>query len=232
MNYRFGHLVLCATALVLSPLRGAELKYLAPSTLTAVELLPAPPAPGSAEEAADLETTARVYRAGTPAEKAQAKADVKLTIFRFAPALGPWFTPGKFPKTEALFHEVEREAKSVTNAGKRHWERLRPYHADPAQFPDAIEREPKTDYSYPSGHSTRATLYSLVLAELFPDHRAELIAIGREVGWLRVVGGVHYPTDIYAGRVLGMALARDFLQNSEFQRDLAGAKEELRAAGH
>lgn len=217
-------------AFVLPTVRAGEPKYLSHGEVDAIAILPAPPTAGGPEAAADLETTYRVYHAGTDEERAKGLDEVKLTIFHFAPAIGPWFQRGRFPKTEALFREVEAETKAVTNAGKKHWQRLRPYHADPARFPNAIEREPSTDYSYPSGHSTRGTVYSLLLAELFPEKREALVAKGRETGWLRVIGGVHYPTDIYAGRVLGQALAAAFLKNEAFQHDLAAARAELAAA--
>jgi acid phosphatase (class A) len=221
-------LAFCAAPL----LRAAEAaKYLSAGQPDPIALLAPPPVPGSAEDATDMESAFRVYSAATPAERARGTDEVKLTIFHFAPAIGPWFVPGKFPKTEALFKEVEAEANVVKNLAKNHWQRIRPYHGDPARFPDAIEHEARTDYSYPSGHSTRGTTYALLLAELFPDKRDALLAKGRDTGWLRVQGGVHYPADIYAGRVLGQALAREFLASPAFQRDLAAARAELAAAG-
>jgi acid phosphatase (class A) len=207
-------------------------KYLAAGQPDPILLLAPPPVPGSAEDAADMESAFRVYSAATPADRARGTDEIKLTIFHFAPAIGPWFVAGKFPKTEALFKEVEAEANIVKNLAKNHWQRIRPYHADPARFPEAIEHEARTDYSYPSGHSTRGTTYALLLAELFPDKRDALLAKGRDTGWLRVQGGVHYPADIYAGRVLGQALAREFLASPAFQRDLAAAKAELAATAH
>lgn len=225
---------LLVLTLVVAPVRAAEktpLRYLGPTAPDALLLVLAPPPePGSAEAAADLEEAFQVYHARTAAERAQGLDEVKLTPFHFAPVIGPWFVPGRFPKTEAMFKELEREAKSVSSAGKKHWQRLRPYHADPARFPDPIEHEERTDYSYPSGHSTRGTLYALVLAELFPAQREALLAKGRDTGWLRVLGGVHYPTDIYAGRVLGQALAREFIRSASFQQDLAEVRAELAGA--
>ena len=223
---------LFALMLAVAPLRAAEkpsLPYLGAAAPDAVALLAPPPVLGSAEAAADLEEAYQVYLARTPAERARAQDEVKHTVFHFAPAIGPWFVPGKYPKTEALFKELEREAKAVTSVAKKHWQRIRPYHLDPARFTDPVEHEERTDYSYPSGHSTRATLYALVLAELFPAQREAILAKGRESGWLRVQGGVHFPTDIYAGRVLGQELARDFLRSEAFQRDLAAARAELAA---
>ena len=204
--------------------------YLPAGTPDAVALLAPPPAAGSGEDKFDLEATYTVHTTATPAEIALGRDENKLTIFHFAPAVGTWFVPGKFPKTEALFKEVEAEAKTVTDNAKKFWKRPRPYHLDPARFPHSIEHEDPTHYSYPSGHSTRGTVFALLLAEIFPEKREAILAKGREAGWLRVQGGVHYPTDIYAGRVLGQELARDFLRSPEFQADLAAAKAELAAA--
>jgi len=224
---RRSFLFLSLAALVVTPLFAAEPKYLPAGTPDATVFLPPPPAAGSAEDTADLESAFRVYSAATPAERARGTDEVTLTLFHFSPIIGPWLAPGKFPKTEALFKEVEAESKTVTSAAKKHWQRIRPYHVDPVRFPDAIEREPRTDYSYPSGHSTRGTLYAALLAEIFPEKRDALLAKGRDTGWLRVQGGVHYPVDIYAGRVTGQALARALLANAAFQADLAAVKAEL-----
>ncbi len=227
------HLFACPSlvALILALAARLPAAYLPAGEPDAIALLAPPPAAGSAEEKSDLAETSTVYAGATPAEIALGKEENKLTIFHYAPAIGPWFVPGKFPKTEALFKQVEAETKTVTDHAKNFWKRPRPYHLVPARFPHSIEHESPTHYSYPSGHSTRGTVFTLLLAELFPAKREAILAKGRETGWLRVQGGVHYPTDIYAGRVLGQELARDFLRRPEFQADLAAARAELAAAG-
>ncbi len=176
---------------------------------------------GSAEQAADPAEAFAVYSARTPAEEAAAKAESRFTLFAFAPAIGPGFQPGKFPKTEALFREVEAETKTVTDIGKDHWKCPRPYTTDP-RF---VHSTPEKSFSYPSGHSTRATVF----AELFPGRRDALLGISRDIGWHRVLGGVHYPADIYAGRVPGQAIVRKFIASPAFQHDLGEAKAELAA---
>ncbi|HVS51169.1 MAG TPA: phosphatase PAP2 family protein [Opitutaceae bacterium] len=218
--------------LAISPLRAAETKYVyvSPSAIDAIHLLPAPPARGSIEDKLDFDNTLAVHQAASPAEIARGHDQNKLTVFHYAPAIGDWFVPGKFPRTEALFNQVEAEAKGVTDDAKNVFRRPRPYHVAPDLFPHSIEHEDPTHYSYPSGHSTRGTVFALVLAELFPDKRDALIAQARETGWLRVQGGVHYPQDIFAGRVLGQALVRAFLASPAFQRDLAAARAEIAAA--
>ena len=224
------HPRLLCPALALAIALRLSAAYLPADTPAATTLLAPPPVAGSAEDKFDLEATYTVHTGATPAEIALGQDENKLTIFHFAPAIGAWFVPGRFPQTEALFKEVEAEAKKVTDDAKKFWKRPRPYHLEPARFPHAIEHEDPTHYSYPSGHSTRGTVFALLLAELFPDKREAILAKGREAGWLRVQGGVHYPTDIYAGRVLGQELARDFLRSPEFQAGLAAAKAELAGA--
>jgi acid phosphatase (class A) len=70
-------------------------------------------------------------------------------------------------------------------------------------------------------------VYSLLLAEMFPEHGDAILAIGRQIGWHRVQLAMHYPTDIYAGRVLGQALVRHLKANHEFRRDFKRAKDEV-----
>jgi acid phosphatase (class A) len=58
------------------------------------------------------------------------------------------------------------------------------------------------------------------------------LEIGRNIGWDRVLIGKHFPTDIYAGRVLGKAIVHELLASPAFQHDLAEAKAEVQAAQH
>jgi acid phosphatase (class A) len=199
--------------------------YLTPDKPDGIQLLPPPPLPGSAEEAADLASAQAVFAARTPAEERQALKDAGLSPFLFTAAIGPAFEPGKLPKTEALFQQVKKEVGGIINRPKNHWKRLRPYELDARLLLGS--REDST--SYPSGHSTRGTVYAWLFAELFPEKREAIQAIGRQIGWDRVLIGRHFPTDIYAGRVLGKAITSELAASSAFQRDLAEAKAEIEA---
>ncbi len=224
--------VLSFLLVVAAPLRAAEAKYLAPGQPDAIALLAPPTAVESSEGRFELEVVFTAHTTGAADALARAAAENTLTIFHFAPAIGPWFQPGKLPKTEALFKQVEAEAKKVTDDTKKIFKHPRPYHVAPARFPHAIEHEDPTHYSYPSGHSTRGTVFAALLADLFPEKRAALLEKGRDTGWLRVVGGVHYSEDVFAGRVLGQALVREFQRSEKFKADLAAARAELAAAQH
>ena len=190
-----------------------------------ISVLPAPPALGTPEDVADRDNAFQVYSHGTPEDFARAKHEHEFNEFTFTPAISPSFQAGKFPKLEALFVEVLAEARAPATAAKKKWNRERPYVAEPERF--ARHGDIEKTAGYPSGHSTRGTLYALILAEIFPKHRDAILEKGRLIGWTRVEVGVHTPMDIYAGRVAGQALARAFLKNPEFQKDLAEVKAEV-----
>ncbi|HEU5124865.1 MAG TPA: phosphatase PAP2 family protein [Verrucomicrobiae bacterium] len=219
-------LALLLSALMATPLPAAE-RYLSdaqqPDILT---LLPPPPV--GVEQAADLATVRAVHNSTSSNELAQAKTEGNFKVFVFTPAIGDFFQPGKFPKTEAFFKRVRRDSDHIVNLGKDHWKRLRPINADPSLNWGVRD----SSFSYPSGHSTRATIYALLLAEIFPDRKDEILAIGRQTGWHRVQMAMHYPSDIFAGRVLAQAVVRKLKNDPEFEHEFAEVKEELTAVAH
>src|SRR5689334_425386 len=131
--------------------------YLELNQPNGIELLPPPPATGSAELAADLASARAVFKAATPAEQKKAEKDASLSIYNFAPAIGEFFKPGKFPKVELLFECVKTNLSEIINMPKNHWKRQRPYQLDP----ELALGKPENSHSYPSGHSTRGTVQSL-----------------------------------------------------------------------
>jgi acid phosphatase (class A) len=204
----------------------AQQHYLAPGHPDGVALLPPPPAAGSVEETADLDSVRAVFKGRTPAEEKRALKDAGLSFSIFPAAIGPVFDPAKLPKTQALLKRVKDEIGMAIDTPKNYFKRQRPYQMDEHLSLGAPERS----FSYPSGHSTRGTVYSLVLAELFPDKRPAILEVGRNLGWDRVLLGKHFPSDVYAGRVLGQALVRELLTSPSFQHDLLEAKAEIQAA--
>jgi acid phosphatase (class A) len=167
-----------------------------------------------------------VVHGRTKAEDAQAFADSSLAFGIFEPAIGPDFSLEKLPRTAALLKQVKQEIGEIIDTSKNHWKRLRPYQLDP----ELSVGKPEPSFGYPSGHSTRGTVYALVLAELFPEKRDAILQVGRNIGWDRVIIGKHYPTDIYSGRTLGQAIMRELEGSTAFKHDLAEARAEVQAA--
>jgi undecaprenyl-diphosphatase len=80
-------------------------------------------------------------------------------------------------------------------------------------LPSALSRGPGEilDPSFPSGHTLYAFMMATLLADWFPRWRFILYAVAGFVGWTRVYLGIHYPTDVIAGGILGYGLTKLFL---------------------
>lgn len=58
--------------------------------------------------------------------------------------------------------------------------------------------------SFPSGHTTTAIALAFVVGFLWPRLFALFFVIGVVVGFSRIPVGMHYPTDVFAGFIVGM----------------------------
>jgi acid phosphatase (class A) len=208
-----------------SSAKTSPLNYLPTGKPDASVLLAPPPLPGSPEQAADMEEVKAVYHAASSNDMAAAYSEKKFSAFNFKPVIGEFFQPDNLPKTTAFFERVQKDAETVTDLGKNYFHRPRPYTTDPSLANGKLEKS----FSYPSGHSTESMVLALVLADLFPDKHDAIIAHARMMGWHRVEIARHYPTDIYAGRVLAKAIVREMKTSPEFQKDFAEAQNEIAA---
>lgn len=205
----------------------SKLVFLAPDAVNVTRLLPDPPTLNSEEWQDEVDLMLKLQSSRSDADKARIAQEDDFSVFVFADVLGPWFTEANCPKTAALFASVEGDSKVFANIGKKHWQRPRPYTSVAALNPAG---KTEKSFSYPSSHSTRGSVCAEILASIFPDKRAALLERGRQIGWDRVIAGVHYPSDIAAGRVLGHALAEQFLASPAFNLELADVKAELQQA--
>lgn len=62
-------------------------------------------------------------------------------------------------------------------------------------------------FSFPSGHTSAASLYTAVMYIHFPILGSVLMVWALGVGISRIILGVHYPSDIVAGASLGIAIS-------------------------
>lgn len=65
---------------------------------------------------------------------------------------------------------------------------------------------PLDRYSFPSGHTLHAVCFTTVLANTVPDLALILLPFTLSVAASRVVLGLHYPSDVAAGAVIGAGL--------------------------
>ncbi|MCX6937119.1 MAG: phosphatase PAP2 family protein [Verrucomicrobia bacterium] len=199
--------------------------FIEPTGIDVATVIPPAPEDDSPAGLADLETVLAIQADRTPGQLKRVERVANQTIFSFAqPELGPWFTPENLPVTAAFFKTLTQESYAVATTGKRLWTRPRPHLRDPHVKPHP---RASRSASYPSGHSSDAATWAIILDELYPDHRDAFAAQVREVMWCRVLGGSHYPSDTTAGRILGEAIGREMLKSPAMKTALDEVRREL-----
>lgn len=193
--------------------------------------LPPPPEPGSLRAQNDL----AVYHATRTLEGGarwlQAAADAEITSPSapgiFSEALGAPFDPDRTPTLALLLARIQADIEEVQAPAKSGHARSRPFVAEPAAICVEAQSWLAGSGSYPSGHAATGWAWALVLAELAPDRADKILARGLDYGDSRVICGVHYVSDVDAGRLLGAALIARLKAEPDFQRDFKRAKAEL-----
>ena len=79
--------------------------------------------------------------------------------------------------------------------------------------------------SYPAGHSTTGAVAAELLSEQFPEHAEEFRVIGTEVGYNRVIAGLHYMSDHLAGltlasQIVPLVIDMKITKSDEFMNEL------------
>lgn len=202
--------------------------YITGKMLDLTVMVPPPPAKGSALEKADMQAVLDAQAQADDARKAKALADSDETVYvMFTEVLGPKFSAETTPKAAAMFDRIGASEDDTLDAAKPFFGRVRPWLANPEVKPIA---KPTKSGSYPSGHTTRVTINAIMIAAMVPEKSEEIWARAKDYSQSRVIGGMHYPTDIDAGWRTGSAMAAVMLQDQSFLADFAAAKIEVRAA--
>lgn len=201
--------------------------------LIAMPVLAPPPVEGSPEDADDVAAVMRRQAETGEARWAVAQEDSDWLYDRFAEVFGAPITRDRTPILVNLLNRSVRQTGKPVFEAKDVYKRARPYQrlqlarvcgkgAAPAPDPDAAKRT-----SYPSGHSSYGWTTALVLAQVSPEKSGAILQRGREYGESRVICGMHFPSDIEAGRTVATAVAARLAASPEFRRDLACAREEV-----
>jgi acid phosphatase (class A) len=209
--------------------RHSNVDYLSGETTEFVAQLTAPPSRDSAITRRELEELLALQRTRTPALVAAARADRKTEVSRFYAVLGiDPAAPPDLPALRRLSDEAESEFGPYVRAAKKKYRRLRPYEIEPGL--DPCIGDVKGDLSYPSGHAAYGFFTGRLLSELVPEKRSALMNRAEEYARQRMVCGVHFPSDVQAGREAADYLFAKMHESAAFRRDVAAAKMELRAA--
>jgi acid phosphatase (class A) len=199
--------------------------YFPGSEIDLVKLLPPSPAQNSDQTKNDIDEMLELQKKRMPGDSAYAAADQDPDVFRFSTLLGPKFNKDSLPITAAFFTKVINNAKVIVDPVKEFWKRPRPSRFDRRIHP-CIE-VPQSG-SFPSGHSTIGNLCAILLANMLEENRAEIFKRGWDYARNRVIGGVHYPSDVDAGRIAATVIAAALFRNGDFKNDFNASKAEVR----
>jgi acid phosphatase (class A) len=154
-------------------------------------------------------------------------AENDLSVFQFSEVLGASFTAEKLPATANLFKRIQEDSIDVLGPAKEQWKRPRPFLTSDQVKP--VGAKPGSA-SYPSGNSLLGYVYAVVLAQILPAQRDAIFNKGLDIGNARVVAGVHYPTDVAAGRLAAVEIVAKLGNSPAYAVDLKAATQELLAA--
>jgi acid phosphatase (class A) len=189
-------------------------------------LLPPPPANDSMQTKKELAEVLKLQVTRTPEMVARAQADEKENVWRFSDVMGPDFKSEQLPLVTAFFSRLVDTEGAVVDPYKDVWKRPRPH-----LYSDLVKPAVKLSRSgsYPSGHATDATLMAIALSNMVPEKRAEIMARAADYANNRVVGGIHFRSDVEAGRIVGTVIAARLQTQDDFNKAFKAAKAELRA---
>ena len=181
----------------------------------------------SPAEKADLQAVLAAVQSRTDVEIKHVQADDQRTVFRFADVMGPNFRPESLPFASQFFQHVYEDGNAATVDAKAHFKRQRPFVVDP-DIKVIVVQAP--NFSYPSNHSTFAYESGILLAAMVPEKSAAIFERAADYAHNRVIAGVHFPTDVEAGRISGSVIDNALLHDAHFPADFERAKSEVRAA--
>lgn len=178
-----------------------------------------PPSPNSALGGVDLTFVKIFQRMRTEkgnewANRLAGEAQVKLWVDLAKRAQANTGAVQGWLGTALLASSVATTA-AVNTAAKYVFKRQRPYEIDKSIT--TVVPRPKS-YSYPSGHTSAAYAAARVISKLAPELTSEAYDIAKQVALSRVYGGVHFPSDVVAGALLGTTVGDVAVRATKFPK--------------
>lgn len=200
---------------------------------SSLELLPAPPQPGSILWLNDVSQYQWGKMQRNTPRGDQAAADARVSgdgvPNAFSEAFGIRISKETTPEIYKLVLGMREDAGDLsTREAKNHYMRIRPFAFFKEETCNPEQQvELSTNGSYPSGHTAIGWATALVLAEINVDRQNEILHRGYEMGQSRVICGYHFQSDVDAARLVSSAVVARLHANKQFMAQLDKAKSEF-----
>ncbi|CAI0775499.1 acid phosphatase [Serratia quinivorans] len=208
--------------------------YLTPADYPdGAKILPPPPKENSAAAQSDIETFHELRKLRDTPRGQLAIKDAKLSFnyigSAFSPALGITISRKNTPRLHLLLARVFTDAGYASNDTKKAFSRIRPYSALRIDSCTPKEHSALSNDggSYPSGHAVTGMMWAMTLTAMEPQLSTPLMKKGYEFGRSRLICGVHWESDVDAGRFLAAGAFARLQASPEYQKQFREAKQEV-----
>ncbi len=191
------------------------------------------PIPGSKVDRVDIKTIIKIQAKATEAEIKRANAEASCSLQDFFGLPYGFLNSEQVHLSTEIYSDIFHSSDQLTNKIKDAYLRVRPaLRTDlvPNPIQKLVRVAPRT--SYPSGHTGIAMTTALVFSKIFPNRKAFLLDRAKQIGFGRVLGGVHHPSDVKAAYLVGKLVASELLKRPEFLIQLADLCNKLNPGKH
>ncbi len=178
-----------------------------------------PPPPGAAETRAELRALADlISHNDTQAQQQIALWDAGAPAYRWIDLLNARTLAGTPTATNGRTGVYTYVALAMHDATIATWESKYAYNRQRPSERDhrlATALPVPNSPSYPSEHAATAQAAASVLAYFLPAEAASFQSMAEQAGWSRVLAGLQYPSDYYAGLELGRKVAEQVIAKAK-----------------